>query len=304
MAGPTALERDLIIIFRSRVADLEIPEKLLHEQHLLRWIRARDGDVSKAEEMLSRHIDWRKENKIDTSLLEWSPTPFLRETYQPKFCGFDSSGSPILLCTFGAWDMRPALARGEKANIIRYKDQVLEKVMQLMVLYENQRACHPNLLNNQEKITQFNCICDWKAFSLRYIMSKEVVEVILEAARSFEANYPETLKAAYNVNCSKVFDVLFKLVKPFLSERTLSKILIYDNNEAKWKGDILKSLPADQVPVSYGGTRQNLWDLCDLSLDMCRNALLFNEVFPDNQILDGKMPNKEKCKTIEAEYKD
>jgi len=198
MAEATPQERDLVNIFRGRVKDLllAIDEEQSHEQHLLRWIRAREGDLAKAEDMLRRHMEWRKINGIGPSLLDWTPSFYLTDTYRAKFCGYDTMSSPILLFTFGVWDLRPALARGEKENVIRYKDQSLEKIMKLMRLYESQRRHHKNLLSTvPEKVTQFNCICDWTGFSLRYIMSKEAVEVILEAARSFEANYPETLKA-------------------------------------------------------------------------------------------------------------
>ncbi|CAL8069642.1 unnamed protein product [Orchesella dallaii] len=307
MSEATQQEKDLVSIFRGRIKDLPIDEEQLHEQHMLRWIRAREGDLAKAEDMFRRHMEWRKTNGIGPSLLDWIPSVYLTDTYSAKFCGYDTSGSPIVLFTFGLWDLRPALARGEKENVRRYKDQSLERTMKLMKLYENQRQYHKNMLSNfPEKVTQFNCICDWTGFSLRYIMSKEVVEIILEAARSFEANYPETLKAAYNINCPKVFDVLFKLVKPFLSERTLSKIFIYDSNEAKWKHDMLKTLPADQIPVRYGGTREIMWELADLNFDLQQDGSFFEEIFENSPRRndDQEIEEKEGFKKVLVESFD
>jgi hypothetical protein len=86
-------------------------------------------------------------------------------------------------------------------------------------------------------------------------MRKEVVEIIIEAARSFEANYPETLKSGFNINCPKVFAVLFNIIKPFLSERTLSKIKIYDSNATKWRPELLKVVPEPLLPKMYGGSK-------------------------------------------------
>lgn len=100
-------------------------------------------------------------------------------------------------------------------------------------------------------------------------MRKEVVELILDAARSFEANYPETLKAGFNINCPKVFAVLFNLIKPFLTERTLSKIKIFDSNANKWRPELEKFVVKGLLPKKYGGTRddnKNMEELHNLIL--------------------------------------
>lgn len=63
----------------------------------------------------------------------------------------------------------------------------------------------------------------------------------------FEANYPERLKTAFLINAPKVFSILFALIKPLLTARTLSKVQIYASNAAKWKLALLNNIPADQV---------------------------------------------------------
>lgn len=87
-------------------------------------------------------------------------------------------------------------------------------------------------------------------------MKKEVVEVIIATARDFEANYPETLKSGFNLNCPKVFAVLFNMIKPFLSERTLSKISIFDSNASKWEPSLKKMVDSSMLPKKYGGHRE------------------------------------------------
>jgi hypothetical protein len=88
-------------------------------------------------------------------------------------------------------------------------------------------------------------------------MSKPAVDLIIEAAKSFEANYPETLKSSFNLNCPKVFSVLFNIIKPFLTERTLAKIQIHDANVSKWKPALLKTCPASHLPQKYAGLNSN-----------------------------------------------
>ncbi len=52
----------------------------------------------------------------------------------------------------------------------------------------------------------------------------------------------------------KIFDLLFSLVKPLLSEKTLSKLSIFGNDPDIWKPALLAEIPAEILPVSYGGT--------------------------------------------------
>jgi hypothetical protein len=42
-----------------------------------------------------------------------------------------------------------------------------------------------------------------------------VIEVVLEATRQYEANYPGFLKKAIVVNTPKVFTILYQLMRPF-----------------------------------------------------------------------------------------
>lgn len=44
------------------------------------------------------------------------------------------------------------------------------------------------------------------------------------------------------------------MVKPFLSEATLSKIRVFGHEPERWKAALLEEIDADQLPVLYGGT--------------------------------------------------
>ena len=77
----------------------------------------------------------------------------------------------------------------------------------------------------------------------------------LETTKIFEANYPERLKACIIVNAPKIFSILFSLIKPLLTARTMAKLQIHASNAAKWKVALLNNVPADQLPTKYGGTK-------------------------------------------------
>jgi metal transporter CNNM len=44
------------------------------------------------------------------------------------------------------------------------------------------------------------------------------------------------------------------MIKPFLHERTRSKIQIFSHDAKQWKAAILADVIAEELPVSYGGT--------------------------------------------------
>lgn len=70
----------------------------------------------------------------------------------------------------------------------------------------------------------------------------------------YEANYPEILKCCYIINAPKVFAFGFNIVKKFLDEYTLSKIMIFKSDQKKWLPQILAKVDSAQLPVYYGGT--------------------------------------------------
>jgi len=81
-----------------------------------------------------------------------------------------------------------------------------------------------------------------------------VIELSLHLVKLFEQNCPETLKACFVVNANAIFSILFSIVKPFLTSRTLDKLHVYGKDKEVWKQALIEHLPADQLSESYGGT--------------------------------------------------
>jgi hypothetical protein len=56
----------------------------------------------------------------------------------------------------------------------------------------------------------------------------------------------------------RIFSLLFSMIKPFLSEATVSKIGIFDSNEKSWQKAVRDAVDEDQLPPKYGGTKNDL----------------------------------------------
>lgn len=53
----------------------------------------------------------------------------------------------------------------------------------------------------------------------------------------------------------KVFAIVFNIVKRFLDEYTLSKILIFKQDSKKWLPKLLDHVDPSQLPKYFGGTQ-------------------------------------------------
>lgn len=53
----------------------------------------------------------------------------------------------------------------------------------------------------------------------------------------------------------KVFAIVFNIVKRFLDEYTLSKILIFKQDSKKWLPKMLEHVDPSQLPKYFGGTQ-------------------------------------------------
>lgn len=51
------------------------------DQHILRFLRARDFHLDKAREMLCQSLSWRKQHQVDLLLQTWRPPALLEEFY-------------------------------------------------------------------------------------------------------------------------------------------------------------------------------------------------------------------------------
>ncbi len=50
------------------------------------------------------------------------------------------------------------------------------------------------------------------------------------------------------------FKVAFNLVKPFLNQRTKTKISVFNQDKPLWKAALLAEVDPEQLPACYGGT--------------------------------------------------
>ncbi|XP_023676456.2 SEC14-like lipid binding 8 isoform X1 [Paramormyrops kingsleyae] len=226
---------------RERLQDVIAQLPAQHDHFLLRWLRARNFNVQKAEVMLRKHLEFRRQMKADTITTEWRP-PEVIERYLPGgMCGYDRDGSPIWYDIIGPVDPKGLLLSASKQDFIK------TKVRDCELLREECDAQSQKLGKVVDSITM---IYDCEGLGMKHLW-KPAIETYGEVLTMFEDNYPEGLKRLFVIKAPKIFPVAYNLVKHFLSEETRSKIVVMGAN---WQEVLQKHIEPEQLPVVYGGT--------------------------------------------------
>uniref|UniRef100_A0A8C6LPX4 SEC14-like lipid binding 7 n=1 Tax=Nothobranchius furzeri TaxID=105023 RepID=A0A8C6LPX4_NOTFU len=215
-----------------------------HDHYLLRWLRARNFSVQKAEVMIRKHMDFRRQMKVDTIVSDWKPPEVIEKYVSGGMCGYDCEGSPVWYDVIGPLDPKGLLMSAPKQDFLKTKIRHCE-----MLSHECRRQSE-KLGKNIESIS---LIYDCEGLGLKHIW-KPVIELYGEVCHiltMFEDNYPEGLKRVFVIKAPKMFPMAYSLIKHFLCEETRRKIIILGSN---WQEVLRKHIDPDQLPVTYGGT--------------------------------------------------
>lgn len=233
-------QQEALARFRENLQDVLLTLPKADDYFLLRWLRARDFDLKKSEDMLRKHVDFRKQQDLD-HILTWQPSEVIQLYDSGGLCGYDYEGCPVWFDIVGTLDPKGILMSASKQDMIRKRIKVLE-----LLLHE----CELQSQKLGRKIERLVMVFDVEGLGLRHLW-KPAVEVYQQFFAILEANYPETVKNLIVIRAPKLFPVAFNLVKPFIGEVTQKKIVILGGN---WKQELLKFMSPDQLPMEFGGT--------------------------------------------------
>uniref|UniRef100_H0X7W3 SEC14 like lipid binding 4 n=1 Tax=Otolemur garnettii TaxID=30611 RepID=H0X7W3_OTOGA len=228
-------QQEVLARFQENVQDLLPTLPNADVYFLLRWLRARNFDLQKSENMLRKHVEFRKQQDLD-NILSWQPQEVLQLYDTGGLCGYDYEGCPVWFNIRQSVSPDDVCLSNKRADLIGST--------QFLQLHE----C-PNLKLGR-KIEVVLMVFDVEGLSLKHLW-KPAVEVYQQFFVILEENYPEMLKNLIIIRASKLFPVAFNLVKSFMSEETRRKIVILGDN---WKQELTKFISPDQLPMEFGGT--------------------------------------------------
>ncbi|KAF6015630.1 cytosolic factor, phosphatidylinositol/phosphatidylcholine transfer protein [Brettanomyces bruxellensis] len=224
------------------ILEAEGYKERLDDSTILRFLRARKFDVMLAKKMFDDCEKWRKEFGTNTILTDFKYTekPKVAKYYPQYYHKTDKDGRPCYYEELGAVNI-PEMYK------ITNQDRMLKNLVWEYEAFTNYRltACS----RKAGYLIETSCtILDLKGISLS--STYQVLSYVRAASNIGQNYYPERMGKFYLINAPFGFATAFRIFKPFLDPVTISKIFILGWN---YKSELLKQIPAENLPVKFGG---------------------------------------------------
>jgi hypothetical protein len=213
------------------------------DRDLARFLRARKFNFDKSMEMITKYITWRRESDVDNvSSFDFPEVNQLKEIYPHGFHKTDKFGRVIYIERYGMIDMERIHAITSEERLIRYYIREYESMVKLRIPACIRRAGVP--------VEQSLTILDLGGSSMK-LMKKSVYNFVKLASGIAQDYYPEILGKMFIVNSPTLFSMAWKVIKPWIDERTQKKITI---EGSKFQKKLLELVDAQNLPDFLGGT--------------------------------------------------
>lgn len=233
----TPSEREVLDRFRA-----EVPGKW-DDHTLARFLRARKFVLAKALEMFTKYIQWRVENNVDeVGNFDFPESRAIKEIYPHGFHKTDRVGRSIYIERYGMLDMKRIFELTTEERMIRYYIREYESMIN-----ERIPAC---AIAAGYAIEQTLTILDLGGSSTK-LMKKTVYNFIKLASGVAQDYYPEILGRMFIINTPMLFSVAWKVIRPWLDERTQKKI---STEGSKYQKKLLELVAPENLPEFLGGT--------------------------------------------------
>uniref|UniRef100_A0A0A8Y5P4 CRAL-TRIO domain-containing protein n=1 Tax=Arundo donax TaxID=35708 RepID=A0A0A8Y5P4_ARUDO len=202
-------------------------EKYCSEACLIRYLEARNWNVTTSRKMLEESLKWRAAYRPED--IRWPDVSVEAETGKMYRASFrDREGRTVVV-------MKPA-----KQNTSSHEGQIRF----LVYVLENAILSLPE---SQEKMVWLIDFTGWT------MANATPIKTARESSNILQNHYPESLAIAFLFNPPKVFEAFWKVIKIFLDPRSIEKVnFVYLKNEESMKV-MHKYIDPEVLPVEFGG---------------------------------------------------
>ncbi|KAK1417992.1 hypothetical protein QVD17_27128 [Tagetes erecta] len=284
------ITQDMIKQFQILMEATDDPLKIafqnLHKgcptETVIRFLKARDGNISKAHNMLLDCLNWRIENGIDQILSKpILPAEFyrsIRDSQLIGLSGYTKDGRPVIAVGVG-------LSTYDKASIHHYVQSHIQ-----INEYRDHVILPSATKEFERQISTCVKVLDMTGLKLSHLNQ---IKLLTAISNIDDLNYPEKTDTYYIVNAPLVFSACWKVVKPLLQERTRKRVQVLSGCG---KDDLLKIMDYENLPHfcrregsgSSRYTKSSPVDDCCFSLDHGFHQQLYSYI---NQQAAGVEPH-------------
>ncbi|KAJ5683058.1 hypothetical protein N7462_006223 [Penicillium macrosclerotiorum] len=224
--------------------------KMVKQEHpdslLLRFLRARKWDVSKAFAMMMSNILWRKQMAVDDDIVPKGELYALKQSRDDKLTVKERKEGNDFIAQLktGKSFLHGFDRQGRPVNYVRVKihkpgaqsEEVLERYI-VHVIESTRLIVVP-------PIETGTIVFDMTGFSLSNMEYQPVKFII----KCFEANYPESLGQLLIHNAPWIFSSIWRLIHGWMDPVVASKV-----HFTKSVADLDKFIARDQIPQELAG---------------------------------------------------
>ena len=212
-----------------------------NDTFLIKWLRARKLNVSKADKMIRQSIAFRDEHSLD-HIDKWQ-MPEALEKYLPYgIFGEDIEGRPVIYLRIGRTDLKGISQCASKSDFLRYMEFKCQ---------EGVKKCRMQSEKHGRHIDQCIFVVDLEGLSLQTHFHTRALSYLKALIRSSEENYPEMTAMALILTNSPFFHLCWELISHFIDEGTKNKIHFIRPNE--YEAKLVRFIPREHLPECYGG---------------------------------------------------
>ncbi|KAH7861449.1 hypothetical protein Vadar_026295 [Vaccinium darrowii] len=214
---------DMIKQFQTLIQQIDEPLRItfktIHQGYptetLVRFLKARDGNVSKAHKMLVDCLNWRIQNEIDNILAKpIVPTDLYRAVRDSQLIGlsgYSKEGLPVIAVGVG-------LSTFDKASVNYYVQSHIQ-----MNEYRDRVILPAATKKFGRHIGTCVKVLDMTGLKLSALNQVKLLTVI---STIDDLNYPEKTDTYYVVNAPYIFSACWKVVRPLLHQRTRNRVQV------------------------------------------------------------------------------
>ncbi|CAH1781586.1 unnamed protein product, partial [Owenia fusiformis] len=221
-------------VMKENISDVA-SNAVVDKEYLLRFLRARDFDVTKAEHMLRQCLKWREETDVENR--DNIPFPDFAQ-FAPLISlpiGRAKDGSPVVYVNYDGADFKGL------SQCCQTKDWV-------SIICRGMEMADAVAKTTSKPYKGVTAIIDYNNIGMNMI-SKPSLDILNGAYGAVDNYFPEFVSKMIVLNGSIVVNIFYKLIKRLIPPKTRSKIeLLKDTN------DIKKFIDEDQLIGYYGGT--------------------------------------------------
>ncbi|KAF0034318.1 hypothetical protein F2P81_014384 [Scophthalmus maximus] len=108
--------------------------------------RTRNFNVQKSEAMLRKHLEFRRQMKVDAIITEWRPPEVIEKYLSGGMCGHDRDGCPIWYDVIGPVDPKGLFLSASKQDFIKSKIRDCEMLQQDCTLQTQRCSAFINII--------------------------------------------------------------------------------------------------------------------------------------------------------------